>query len=46
MLRSLARYFDTSAKYWMGLQTDFDLRRAEALTQDALARIQRIAVSA
>jgi addiction module HigA family antidote len=42
----LARYFDTSAEYWMGLQTDYDLRRAEALTQDALARIQRIAVSA
>jgi antitoxin HigA-1 len=42
----LARYFDTSAEFWMGLQTDYDLRRAEALTQDALARIQRIAISA
>jgi addiction module HigA family antidote len=42
----LARFFDTSAEFWMGLQTDYDLRRAEALTQEALARIQRIAVSA
>lgn len=42
----LARYFDTSAEFWMGLQTDYDLRRAEAITQAALARIQRIAVSA
>ncbi len=41
----LARYFDTSAEFWMGLQTDYDLRRAEALTQEALARIQRIAVN-
>jgi addiction module HigA family antidote len=36
----LARYFGTSAEFWMGLQTDYDLRKAEALTKDALDRIQ------
>ena len=42
----LARYFGTSAEFWMGLQTDYELRRAEALTQDALVRIQSIATHA
>lgn len=36
----LARYFGTSAEFWMGLQTDYDLRKAEALARDALERIQ------
>lgn len=36
----LARYFGTSAEFWMGLQTDYDLRKAEALAKDALERIQ------
>lgn len=42
----LARYFGTSAEYWMGLQTDYDLRRAEATAKEALARIQTMPVSA
>ncbi len=25
----LGRYFDTSAEMWLGLQTDFDLRKAK-----------------
>ncbi|MBA3034362.1 MAG: HigA family addiction module antidote protein [Gammaproteobacteria bacterium] len=38
----LARYFGTSAEFWMGLQADFDLRVAERIANDALARIQRM----
>ena len=38
----LARYFGTSAEFWMGLQADYDLRIAENLANDALARIQRM----
>lgn len=37
----LARYFGTSAEFWMGLQADHDLRIAENAANDALARIQR-----
>ena len=37
----LARYFGTSAEFWMGLQADHDLRHAELATNDALARIRR-----
>ncbi len=38
----LARYFGTSAEFWMGLQADYDLRTAERLAGDMLARIQRM----
>ncbi|MDP2810708.1 MAG: HigA family addiction module antitoxin [Rhodocyclaceae bacterium] len=38
----LARYFGTSAEFWMGLQVDYDLRTAESLAGDMLARIQRM----
>lgn len=38
----LARYFGTSAEFWMGLQADYDLRTAESLAGDMLARIQRM----
>lgn len=38
----LARYFGTSAEFWMGLQGDYDLRIAEGLAGDMLARIQRM----
>jgi addiction module HigA family antidote len=41
----LARYFGTSAEFWMGLQTDFDLRRAETLAHEALARIPTLAAA-
>lgn len=34
----LARYFGTSAQFWMNLQTAFDLKQAEA---DAGARIEQ-----
>ena len=39
----LARYFGTSAEFWMGLQTDYDLRRAEALVHETLERIPTLA---
>lgn len=35
----LAKYFGTSAEFWMGLQTDFDMATARATMVDALARI-------
>jgi len=35
----LAKYFGTSAEFWMGLQTDFDIATARATMTDALARI-------
>jgi antitoxin HigA-1 len=38
----LARYFGTSAEFWMGLQADYDLRIAETAANDTLARIQRM----
>jgi addiction module HigA family antidote len=37
----LARYFGTSAEFWMGLQSDHDLRIAERAANDTLARIRR-----
>lgn len=42
----LARYFGTSAEFWMGLQADYDLRIAATVANDALARIQRMEPSA
>jgi addiction module HigA family antidote len=38
----LARYFGTSAEFWMGLQADYDLRTAERLAGNMLERIQRM----
>ena len=35
----LAKYFGTSAEFWMGLQTDFDMATARATMTDVLARI-------
>jgi len=37
----LARYFGTSADFWLGLQTDYDVARARASMGDALTRIAR-----
>jgi antitoxin HigA-1 len=38
----LARYLGTSAEFWMGLQADYDLRRAEKAANDTLATIRRM----
>ncbi len=35
----LAKYFGTSAEFWMGLQTDFDMATARTAMADVLARI-------
>lgn len=34
----MAKYFGTSAEFWMGLQSDFDMATARATMPDALAR--------
>ena len=34
----LARYFGTSPRFWLGLQSDYDLDAAEDLLGDRLAR--------
>lgn len=35
----LAKYFGSSAEFWMGLQTDFDMATARPAMADVLARI-------
>jgi addiction module HigA family antidote len=35
----LAKYFGTSAEFWMGLQTDFDMATARMAMADVLSRI-------
>lgn len=35
----LARYFGTSAEFWMGLQADYDLKTSERAIKAALKRI-------
>ena len=35
----LAKYFGTSAEFWMGLQADFDMATARATMTDVLSRI-------
>lgn len=34
----LARYFGTSAEFWLGLQADFDLKTAEAASGERISR--------
>lgn len=34
----LARYFGTSAEFWLGLQADFDLKTAELASGEKIAR--------
>jgi len=36
----LARYFGTSAEFWMNLQTQYDLERAQDAAAAALKKIQ------
>ncbi|MBU6272372.1 MAG: HigA family addiction module antidote protein [Betaproteobacteria bacterium] len=36
----LARYFDMSAEFWMGLQSDYEMARARAELADTLAAIK------
>ncbi len=36
----LARYFETSAEFWMGMQAQYDLERAQDAAAVALKRIK------
>ena len=38
----LSLYFGTSAKFWLGLQDDFDLEEIQKVKQDELKRIKKI----
>jgi plasmid maintenance system antidote protein VapI len=38
VIYKLARYFGTSPRFWLGLQSDYDLDAAEDLLGDRLAR--------
>ena len=43
----LARYFGTSAEFWLGLQADYDLKMARKAAGDAIARdIEPMALAA
>lgn len=43
----LARYFDTTAQFWLNLQSSFDLKRAESTSAEQIAEevrpLQRVA---
>lgn len=41
----LSKYFGTSAKFWLGLQDDYDLEESELLLSDELSLIQSAATS-
>ena len=38
----LSKYFGVSAKFWLGLQVDFDLEQEEQLKKEELNNIQNI----
>ena len=40
----LARYFGTSERFWLGLQTDYDLEEARKSSGNKLKKIEYIAV--
>lgn len=42
----LAKFFGTSAEFWLGLQTDFDLKTTQPAIAMALVRIQPHALAA
>lgn len=39
----LSRYFGTSAKFWLGLQDDYDLEEEETFKEDELKNIRHYA---
>lgn len=41
----LSKYFGTSAKFWLGLQDDYDLEESGLLLSDELSLIQSAATS-
>lgn len=38
----LSKYFGTSAKFWLGLQDDYDLEEIEKVKKDELKKIKKI----
>jgi len=42
----LSRYFGNSAKFWLGLQDDFDLEKSFELNEKEIENIQQISVNA
>jgi addiction module HigA family antidote len=42
----LSHYFGTTAKFWLGLQDDFDLEKEANLKSAELARIKKMALTA
>jgi len=38
----LSKYFGTSARFWLGLQTDYDLEASTETLEGELAKIQQI----
>jgi antitoxin HigA-1 len=39
----LARALGTTEQFWMGLQMDYDLEQARAMSMHALAKVRRVA---
>ena len=42
----LSRYFGTSAKFWLGLQNDYDLEEQEKLKKEELKNIKKLEIKA
>ncbi|EPR68905.1 HigA family addiction module antitoxin [Cyclobacterium qasimii] len=42
----LSKYFDNSAKFWMGLQDDYDIEEERISKKDELDRIKKIITAA
>ena len=42
----LSKYFGTTAKFWLGLQDDYDLEEVELSKKDELNNIKQVADSA
>ena len=40
----LSRYFETSAKFWLGLQDDFDLEEEQKLKEDEFESIRKLEI--
>jgi addiction module HigA family antidote len=38
----LSSYFGNSAKFWLGLQDDFDIEEEQRLNEEAFRRIQQL----
>ena len=41
----LSHYFGTSAKFWLGLQNDYDLEEEQKLKKDEFKRIKKLEIN-